>query len=78
MSVGRSIFKEVGMRNSDLGALELMWKPDATRKFRFTMVCAARGAVTSGTEAIDTEGDFPDCAQAVLAVRASRQAKVDL
>src|SRR5579859_2200609 len=67
MSVGGSIFKEVGIRNSDLGVLELMWNPEATRKFRLTMVWAARWAFTRGTGAIETEGPLPVWAKAVAA-----------
>src|ERR1039457_1965661 len=42
------------------------------------MVWAARGAVTSGMGAIETEGGFPACAQAVPTSRASRQISYDL
>src|SRR6266699_3101081 len=76
MSVGRSIFKLVGIRYSSFGALELMWNPDATRKFRFTMVCFARCAVTSATGANDTLGAFPSCADAMPA--SSRQIRLVL
>src|ERR1700686_786799 len=34
------------------------------------MVCLVRRAVTNGTDAIETEGGFPACAQAVLTNRA--------
>src|SRR5258707_1896588 len=78
MSVGRSIFRLVGIRYSDFGVLELMWNPDATRKFKLTIVCAARGAVTSATVAIDTEGDFPPCAAAVPASRATTKITFEL
>jgi hypothetical protein len=42
------------------------------------MVCAARGAVTSGMGAIETEGAFPDCAQAAPASSASIEISFDL
>jgi len=38
---------------------ELMWEPGGTRKFKFTMVCAARGAVVSGTAAKARVGALP-------------------
>src|ERR1700722_2490923 len=67
MSVGRSNFKEVGIRNSDFGALELMWKPGFTRKFKSTVVCAARGVVVKGTGAMVTDGESPSCPTAETA-----------
>src|ERR1039458_8649206 len=75
MSVGRSIFKLVGIRNSSFGALELMWNPEATRKFKFTIVCVVRCAVTNPTGANDTDGAFPPWA---AAVPASTQISFDL
>src|SRR5580704_17007522 len=78
MSVGRSIFREVGIRNSDLGMFELMWNPEATRKFSGTMVCVARSAVTSPTGTIETEGALPDCANAAPASKAKNATNAGL
>src|SRR5579872_3517862 len=77
ISVGRSILSAVGMRNSDLGVFELMWKPEPTRKLSGTLVWVARAAVTVGTGAIETEGDFPNCAQAEQADSKTRNANCD-
>ena len=61
----------VGIRNSECGALELMWNPEATRKFRVTLVCAARCTFVSGTGAMETDGPLPDCAAAEAASKPS-------
>src|SRR5207245_10306158 len=73
MSVGASIFSAVGIKNSDFGVLELMWKPDATRKCRLTAPPFPRVTVTGSTGAIVTERALlpGDCARAQLVTRSS-------
>src|SRR5215831_20024608 len=71
MSVGRSIFRAVGIRNSSFGALELIWNPEATRKLSVTLVCAPRCAATAPTGAIETDGALPDCAEPAHATASS-------
>src|ERR1700741_675297 len=68
MSVGASIFSEVGIRNSDFGVLELTWKPRATRKCRLTDPEWPRVAVIGSIGATETEGALlpGDCANARL------------
>src|SRR5579871_1116573 len=69
MSVGASIFSVVGMRNSDFGVLELMWKPRATRKCRLIAPAWPRVTVTGSMGASETEGPLlpGDCASARVA-----------
>jgi hypothetical protein len=42
------------------------------------MVCAARGAVTSGTAANETEGALPACAEAAPANSAANNASIQI
>src|SRR5713226_10502523 len=58
MSVGASSLSAVGIRNSDLGLLELTWKPAPMWKRRFTVPGVPRVIAAIGTGDKVSEGIF--------------------
>src|SRR5581483_4714959 len=75
ISVGASRFSEVGKRNSDFGALELIWKPGVMRKRNSTEPGLPGLMLSSGAGAMLTDGAlaapiiWPDAATAASTIK---------
>src|SRR5262249_3149004 len=77
MSVVASILRAVGIRNSDLGLLELMWYPCATRNRSGTWPDLPWAIVTTAAGAMLTTGFMvgASCAEALVHRRTAKHAR---